>query len=283
MKYAVNILLLFTLFQSSAQNLVPNPSFEDYSGCPDQTGLLDNLDFWFNPTTGSSDYFNSCYTTGPINVDVPTNYFGYQNPVSGNGYIGLFLFYPITNYREYAEVELNDTLSAGSTYYITMHLSLTDSSNYATDELGIYFSSDSITYGSYTNLSVTPQVQNNAGNYLSDKDNWMLFTSQFTASGGEKFITIGNFKTDVNTDYINVPGGGNIAGDYFGYYLIDDICISPDSVTCIEALGVTELSNPKKKLIRILDTMGRETDDRPNTLLIYVYSDGTTEKVYRVK
>lgn len=37
-----------------------------------------------------------------------------------------------------------------------------------------------------------------------------------------------------------------------------------------------------KHLIKIVDLMGRETEDKPNSLLIYIYSDGTTEKVFRV-
>ena len=40
-------------------------------------------------------------------------------------------------------------------------------------------------------------------------------------------------------------------------------------------------SNPKN-LIQILDMMGRETSFKPNTPLIYVYDDGTTEKVFSV-
>ncbi|WP_147099473.1 NHL repeat-containing protein [Vicingus serpentipes] len=39
----------------------------------------------------------------------------------------------------------------------------------------------------------------------------------------------------------------------------------------------------KKELIKIIDIMGRYIKDQPNTLLIYVYSDGTTEKVFRVE
>ncbi len=39
----------------------------------------------------------------------------------------------------------------------------------------------------------------------------------------------------------------------------------------------------EKELIKIVDLMGRETEDKPNTLLIYIYSDGTTEKVFRVE
>jgi hypothetical protein len=38
-----------------------------------------------------------------------------------------------------------------------------------------------------------------------------------------------------------------------------------------------------KELLRITDLMGRETEDKPNTTLIFVYSDGTTKKVYRME
>ena len=37
-----------------------------------------------------------------------------------------------------------------------------------------------------------------------------------------------------------------------------------------------------KKLVGIFDMMGRETNFKPNTTLIYLYEDGTTEKVYTV-
>ncbi|XOV69279.1 MAG: hypothetical protein ACFHU9_08845 [Fluviicola sp.] len=41
--------------------------------------------------------------------------------------------------------------------------------------------------------------------------------------------------------------------------------------------------NVPKELVRITDLMGRESKDIPNTTLIYIYSDGTTEKVYRIE
>jgi hypothetical protein len=48
-------------------------------------------------------------------------------------------------------------------------------------------------------------------------------------------------------------------------------------------VGLDELEQNKKELVRVIDLMGRETGDQPNTLLIYVYSDGTTEKVYKLE
>ncbi len=50
------------------------------------------------------------------------------------------------------------------------------------------------------------------------------------------------------------------------------------------SLSMDELiHSDKKKLIQVFDLMGRETEDKPNTLLIYIYSDGTTKKVFRVE
>jgi hypothetical protein len=51
--------------------------------------------------------------------------------------------------------------------------------------------------------------------------------------------------------------------------------------TCI--WGVEELTSKHAELIKIADQMGRETEDKPNTLLLYIFSDGTTKKVFRVE
>ena len=47
-------------------------------------------------------------------------------------------------------------------------------------------------------------------------------------------------------------------------------------------VGITELTTTKN-LIQILDLMGRETTFKPNTSLIYVFDDGSTEKVFSVQ
>jgi len=47
-------------------------------------------------------------------------------------------------------------------------------------------------------------------------------------------------------------------------------------------VGITKLTT-SKNLIQILDLMGRETIFKPNTPLIYVYDDGSIEKVFSVE
>ena len=47
--------------------------------------------------------------------------------------------------------------------------------------------------------------------------------------------------------------------------------------------GIMETNTPPKQLIKIVDVQGRETPFKPNTPLIYIYDDGTIEKVFRVE
>jgi len=51
---------------------------------------------------------------------------------------------------------------------------------------------------------------------------------------------------------------------------------------CSNTSGINELTT-SKNLMQILDMMGRETTFQPNTTLIYVYDDGSTEKVFSME
>ena len=52
---------------------------------------------------------------------------------------------------------------------------------------------------------------------------------------------------------------------------------------CPNVLGVDLPSSKQKNLLRIYDVLGRETTFRFNTLLIYIYDDGSAEKVFAVE
>ena len=46
----------------------------------------------------------------------------------------------------------------------------------------------------------------------------------------------------------------------------------------VDNTGIEELLQNEKELVKIVDFMGRETEFKPNTPLIFIYSDGTVEK-----
>ena len=48
-------------------------------------------------------------------------------------------------------------------------------------------------------------------------------------------------------------------------------------------VGIDELEPVERKVIKVVDLLGREIEDKPNITLIYIYTDGTAEKVYRTE
>jgi hypothetical protein len=227
MRRYIFVVFCFPIY-SLGQNLVPNPSFETYSSCPigpNQVGLATP---WLDPTLGSSDFFNAC-STNPW-VDVPNNFNGmggFQYAKTGNGYLGFFAYAQFS--REYIQVPLIDSLSSGVIYRVEFYVNLGNIEKYAIDVIGAYLSPTAITGPSGSTLLYTPQVASPTGVFLSDTLNWMQITGTFTAVGGEKYLTIGNFKDDVSTNKIIVnPTGKDSA---FSYYFVDDVQVYPDSVT----------------------------------------------------
>jgi len=49
------------------------------------------------------------------------------------------------------------------------------------------------------------------------------------------------------------------------------------------ATSIEEINSTDKKLIKIVDILGRDTDYKSNELLFYIYNDGTIEKKYNIK
>ena len=113
----------------STDNLVYNPSFEEHSICPqriDALGIMTEVDAWWQPTKGSSDYFHSC---GGRECLTPRNKMGNQVPHSGEAYCGIYC--SKENYREYLQTELKEPLVAGRRYRVSYWVSLADKSPYA--------------------------------------------------------------------------------------------------------------------------------------------------------
>lgn len=82
---------------------------------------------------------------------------------------------------------------------------------------------------------------------------------------------------EINLSYLNTIVQTDTSSNRFGY-----------SIRCIKGieqssiLGLIELNETPPELIKIIDLMGRESENRPNTVLIYIYSDGSTKKVFKV-
>lgn len=226
------ILILFILpIRIFAQNLVPNPDFENKNGCPTSVGQYSLAEEWFIPNSGTPDYFNDCSNTTDFGTEF--NCKGGQIPHSGHGYIGFISENLHGNpFYEYLEIKLKEPLVAGQQYCTRMFVSR-GTSTCSLRELGVLFSQTQLR-GLTNNLLHLPYVAVGNGTVLSDMQGWMCIKAIYKANGGETFMMIGNFGGDKN--FIQAQNDPNSDSSFkTAYYFIDDVSvelISPAGCLC---------------------------------------------------
>jgi hypothetical protein len=209
-------------FFGFSQNLVRNGGFEQYSNC---NGSIYNTIYWYDPTFGTPDFFNVC-VTDLSSTSVPANYggLGYQYPSSGDGFIGILLFSAAGLEREYIQQQFVPGLQAGKLYCISSYINLANWNQYCIDALAITLSVNSISCSpTPCSINFSPQIIFPSGNCISDTLNWTPLAGIYLASGGEQYITIGNFYADASTNAVQVYPTNFYPS---AYYYVDDVSIT---------------------------------------------------------
>lgn len=98
---------------------------------------------------------------------------------------------------------------------------------------------------------------------------------------------------DCDNNYAEILGETNqwYTASTVGHYAVritySNLCetIEVDTSSChlVEIADVNELTPNSAGLIKVVDLLGRETTIRPNTPLIYMYSDGTIRRVFKLE
>ncbi len=270
------IALIFTA-QLSAQNLIPNPSFENVTET--FCGIMNTSDFtttimdWNSPTDGTPDvYFTnvatSCYNFQPFSqYDGPIGLKGNQTPNSGTAMLGAGLFsIDGLNQREYVQTQLSEPMVIGHAYEINYYVSLADFTEFQIEEIGIHFSTNQLSGNGSAPLSVSPQIVSDID--LGNFDDWVLVTANFTADDNYEFMTIGNFNTDNNTNLFANPNASGEPGTYGAYYFFDDFSVLDLDATAIldfNESGFKMYPNPVEDVLRLENTNAAEA----GTIRIY--------------
>lgn len=233
------ILLSFSFFPSPSQNLVPNPSFEDFIDFSGKT----NSGWHKIQNTDTPDYFNFDRHK-PVN-NVFDKYIGGTQPKTGTAFVGFFCLRSnpqrnVKNVREYIGTTLINTLEKDSLYKVEISLCLDAESNAAIKNFGLIFSTNSLEFNKdYQLFSAKPQIEFTLS-YPDKGAGWITVSSFYKATGNEKCIIIGNFKNDKATVFkklsVNKEKGKDKKWDLqiaetASYYYMDDIVIEKTNIT----------------------------------------------------
>jgi OmpA-OmpF porin, OOP family len=203
-----------------AANLVVNPSFENTSTTPFGPGGFGGSAIGWTSGGGSPDIFTAA-------TMVTSGRSTFQTPFDGLIVAGI-LNSPVvpgvsTNAQyEYLQTELVSELVAGETYRLSMWVAHADKSRRRAPDLGMHLSTNTAfnqPIGAFfLPITLTPTMNNPYGGLITSRE-WILFESIYTAAGGERYLTIGNFLQN-NGDslpLIPTPTFGT------GYYFIDNV------------------------------------------------------------
>ncbi|MFN8394705.1 MAG: gliding motility-associated C-terminal domain-containing protein [Bacteroidia bacterium] len=228
------LLLLLPGTWLPAQNLVPNPSFEDTLslGCdPFINGEFgQRVQNWYAPSSGTPDHYTtlnpqSCWNHQPNSTyPGPICLKGPQMPRTGDGMAGMFL-YTIATFedREYVQVHLSSPLEVCQRYAVEFYVSLAEFTEFGTNRLGAHLSVGPVIIGTSTVITATPQV--NAQGLISDTQNWVRIADTITADQPYDYLTFGNFFSDAVTQLVANPTSSGLPGCYGAYYYLDDVSV----------------------------------------------------------
>lgn len=219
------------------QNLVPNPSFEEYTECPTNLSQFGRAVAW-QRIGGSPDLYNSCGISDTVNV--PSSFQGYQEAHSGTGFSGVITYHH--DAREFIQAQLNGPLIVGVRVYVSMYVSPGGFASVG------QISPELMSSGIGIRMSVNPfpvpdeyiQYYFNTAivhmdGILQDTSNWTHLYAEVIPDSAFEYVQIGNFFSEDSTLAIEVdPDGGGL----YAYAFIDDICVSQIPGVCGVANGI---------------------------------------------
>ncbi|MEM6318226.1 MAG: OmpA family protein [Bacteroidota bacterium] len=238
---------------NSSENIVPNGSFERYSGIPlgwfyKGKHFTDVMKYWYAPTGASPDVF------GP-KVRIPKHWaekgFGKQPPRTGNSMVGLTLYGcedGKPHCREYIQIQLKEPLVVGQQYYFEFWVNRLPRS-LKVNNLGGFFSAAANNALSDVLIEATPQVK--ATKVVNTPlSGWVRISGEFQAEIEANYLTIGNFDTDENT-LVEMPNKNALT---YAYYYVDDVLLrkeEPILEVPVEADDLTKISLEAGKVVTL--------------------------------
>lgn len=227
-------ILVLTILKGTAQNLISNPSFEAYTACPERNGDIKKCISWSTTSSSSTpDYFNRCFQKGKISgvaLGVPQNSEGFKEPVSGDAYVGLAVYFKKSFYtREYIQNSLKEPLEKGKKYKLSFYIALSDSSEFTSDHIGVDFS---VMPNGISSFAPEPLLSSRNSLHISipnsqNNHQWIEVEAEFVARGGEEYMIIGSFRPNMTEKEYRKRLKKNLLNcsnsECAAYYYVDEV------------------------------------------------------------
>jgi OOP family OmpA-OmpF porin len=227
-------------------NLVWNGSFEERTWCPAQynSSELRTLKHWAQPGAATPDHFDACGS----DAGVPRNTFGSQAALSGQAYAGVVVHSESKReYREYLQAPLSRPLRKGEWVCVSWWVSVAEEGRLVCDGMGAYLSDKPVKQKGEQRIEVMPQIDNPRLHMLSDVHSWIKLSDVVQASGGEAWITLGNFRPPTSLVILE-RGKTSATASNWAYLYVDDVVVEPVSqpadCSCLNDKYQAEVTDP---------------------------------------
>lgn len=128
---------------------------------------------------------------------------------------------------------------------------------------------------------------------IQDLYNAQLNSTSFTVTQNDVTLTADQTGAiyqwlDCDNNYAEIVGETNqsFTSQVTGNYAVEvamNGCVDTSACYLVDYTNIDELQMNKKEVVKIVNLLGQETEFKPNTVLIYIYSDGTSERVMKLE
>lgn len=206
-------------------DLVENGSFEDTEGRIKKAGSINVAMGWISPTKTGADLYSEKIKE---KYGIPNNVNGKEDAHDGEFYAGFTAFsYGDKEPRSYVSTKLKLPMRKGQKYCVKFYVSLAESSKYACNNIAMNFSKKQYNIDADKSIIGESHVMHLNNPVFNAMFGWDEVCATYISTGGEKFLTIGNFSTNGSTESERIKKPADFRGQQGirAYYYVDNISV----------------------------------------------------------
>lgn len=226
------------------QNLITNGGFEEFERCPYDLGKF-SPEGWTNSSKGTTpDLFSTCaHEKAKSNPN-----WIYTPPASGESFAGIVIYAHKIDYRESITNEFTSPMEEGKKYTLSFKISIPYIARWRNDNIHLYFTEKPLFQIGDRFINQEKPILFSIKDAPTDGE-WKEYTYTYTAKGGEKYLSFGNYNNhdETKVHLLDDRNSKLHKKEYnHSYIVIDDVSI-PTSKTPKEEKREEKKTSPVEK------------------------------------